>query len=355
MTYRSTIQRLLVLALFATASQSAMAEIDTFRVWHHSGTCAEFPFPSAHLNWSGRSRINIATGERIHVRLYGHGADKAENAGADGIHEWILDKGTTTDYPNAPIVGGQKVPKGYVTVAIEATSAHGTGNRTVTVTWPWPGQPETIPVRIVSSCNTLLDDAYRLAPETPTAGTSNFNTISPPPTSTITAPAPVVDLVPRASVSNIFRRTGNPVLVNNVYYLPVDGRWCNDFPIPISGSASRTITVPNITWGVTNVGSAPNGAAFTSMLSTGTVVLSAPMTAAGALAPGATVNFAFTRPNSVARVIRFAIPQPQGCFVNPNDQGFWEDPMLTVSVDSVPPTPPGAVVESNEDNNRRTF
>jgi hypothetical protein len=355
-TVRTRLRQCLGVAVLLTSAAPAVAEVDTYEIWHKEGACAEYRFPSNHMNWANRSRINIARGEKIHVRLWGHGADLASDAGADGIHEWIVSKGRSTDYPNAPISGGQRVPKGYVTVAIEATSSHSTGNKTVTVTWPWPGQPETIPVKVVSSCEALLDDAYRQAPDTPTASTGTINPISPPLTGTIATPAPFVDLMPRASLYNIFRRVpeSSPVTVNNATFLRVDDRWCQGMAIPAAGSASRNITVPGLDWGVTNAGTAANGAAFTSRLRAGTATLMTATTAAGALGPGATANFAFQRPNSAARVIRFAIPQPQGCLVNPLDQGFWEDPPLTVEVDVVPAG--GSVAEgANEANNSRTF
>jgi hypothetical protein len=143
------------------------------------------------------------------------------------------------------------------------------------------------------------------------------------------------------------------VTVNNVTYLRVDDRWCSQLAIPSSGSSSLNITVPSPEWGITNAGTAPNGAAFTSQLRSGTTVLQSTTTAAGGLGAGATTGLVYVRPNSAARVIRFAIPQPQGCFVNPADQGFWEDPPFTVVVDAVPAG--GAVAESNEANNSRTF
>ncbi len=350
MPHSRTRLRALVALLSLATVPVAYAEIDTFEVWHKDGACADHRFPSGHLLWNSRSRINVARGEKIHVRLWGHGADLATDAGADGIHEWIVSRGRSTDYPNAPITGGQKVPKGYVTVAIEATSSHSTGNKTITVTWPWPGQPETIPVKVVSSCEALLDDAYRLAPDTPTASTGTINPIAPPPTSTVIAPPPIVDLVPRPTLNNIFRRTGNPVTIGTGNFIPVDARWCTGLPMPTSGSAARDIVVPPLDWGVSNAGTAATGA-FTAQLRSGAVVLQTQALAAGTPAVGASTSFAFTRPNGGAvRVARFAIPQPQGCFVNLANPGFWEDPPLTVVVDSG-----GAIAESSEDNNSRTF
>ncbi len=346
--------RWLAAAALAGSTQVALAELDTYEVWHKSGNCGDWSTLSQHDTWPP-PRLDIATGEKLHVRLWGHGADLATDAKADKIHEWIADRGRSTDYPNAPIYGGQRLPKGYVTVAIEAKAEHGTGNRNVVVTWPFPGQPETIPVRIVSSCQGLTKAGLRHPPGSPTVSSGTISPISPPPTAVIGTPAPFVDLMPRATLDNIFRRVSNsgPVAVNGVSYLRVDDLWCSAFVAPASGSSSRNITVPNPVWGITNAGTAANGAAFTSQLRAGGAVLQTTTTAAGGLAPGATTGLVFIRPNSAARVIRFAIPQPQGCFVNPADTGFWEDPPLTVVVDAVPAG--GAVVESNEANNSRAF
>lgn len=351
MRFTSASVRWLGAALLASATQGAWAELDTYEVWHKSGNCGDWSTLSQHDAWPP-PRLDIATGEKLHVRLWGHGADLAVDAKASGIHEWIADRGRSTDYPNAPIYGGQRLPKGYVTVAIEAKPEHGTGSRNVVVSWPFPGQPETIPVRIVATCQELTKAGLRYPPGFPTISSGTVSPIAPPPTFTNNPPAPFVDLLPRATLDNIFRRVGNsgPVTVNGISYLRVDDRWCSGFPIPTSGSASRSIVVPHPVWGITNAGTAANGAAFTSRLRTGTGVLQTTTTAAGGLGAGATTGIVFTRPNSAARVIRFAIPQPQGCFVNPADSGFWEDPPLIVEVDTG-----GAVAESNEDNNSFTF
>ena len=75
--------------------------IDTFSIRHYSGPCGNMAFPTNHLEWAGRSRYQLALGERIRVTLYGHGADFASDATGSGIEEWITARGTTTDYPGA--------------------------------------------------------------------------------------------------------------------------------------------------------------------------------------------------------------------------------------------------------------
>lgn len=255
MTFRTTVPRFAGVAPLAIAASPALAEIDTFRVWHHSGTCSDLQFPSNHMLWNGRSRINIASGERIHVRLYGHGADLASDAAADGIHEWIFNKGTTTDYPNAPIYAGQKQPKGYVTVAIEAKAEHGTGNRTVTVKWPWPGQPETIPVRIVANCSSLTDDAYRLTPGTPTAGQGTIGAIRPPPTGTVPL---LPNLLPSVQPPYVLARPLGAVVPTPAGGMfPVNAVFCANIP----SNVVTQVAVPPLQWGVlgTNITLAATG------------------------------------------------------------------------------------------------
>jgi hypothetical protein len=244
MSIRSAFIRLAAVAALAIASSPALATIDTFRVWHHSGACGDVDFSSGHMLWNGRSRINIASGERVHVRLYGHGADFATDASADGIHEWIFDKGRTTDYPTPPIYAGQKQPKGYVTIAIEAKPEHGTGNRTVTVKWPAPGQPETIPVRIVANCSSLAEAAYRLAPGTPTAGQGTINPIRPPPSSTVPLFA---NLLPSVQTPYVLARPLGAVVPTPAGgMLPVNAAFCANIP----SNVVTQVPVPPLRWGV---------------------------------------------------------------------------------------------------------
>jgi hypothetical protein len=86
------------------------------------------------IDWAGRrSRSLIASGERIKVTFYGHGEDFALDVVGSNIHEVISKGGTTTNYPDAPITMGSRVPIGYVTINIWADFSQGLGNRTVTV------------------------------------------------------------------------------------------------------------------------------------------------------------------------------------------------------------------------------
>lgn len=246
MSLHSAIVRVFGVAVLAAVAPTALAGVDTFEVWHKEGACSDHKFPSKHLSWQSRSRINIATGEKIHVRLWGHGADFATDAKEDNIHEWIVSTGTSTDYPNAPIMFGQKVPKGYVTVAIEAKAEHGTGDRSVRVTWPPPGAPETIPVRIVSTCSALLGVAYRSAPGTPGATSSRvpIGAAVRPPASTQPLYA---NLLPSVQAPYLLARPLGlvvPTTAGGMY--PVNTAFCAN----IASNVVTQVAVPPLRWGV---------------------------------------------------------------------------------------------------------
>jgi hypothetical protein len=309
------------------------------------------------MAWSQLSgkRVDVAHGETISMYLYGHGAENATDAVGSGIHEWLGRKGTTTNYPNPTLMFGQVVAIGYVEVKIKAEASHGTGNRTVTVKWPTGN--ETIPVRIVATCAEL--SSFRTPAPTAggsTAGASGasggptFSAVAPPLVGGTAPAATFVDIAPRANILNIFRRIGSPITLSNGNFLRVDDRWCATVPIPSQGNIAQTVVIPNLVWGVTNVGTAPITAAFAAELKSGNTNLQAQTIGAGSLAPGATIDFQYARTKSSARVIRFAPPQPQGCYVNPTSPEFFEDPPLTVVVDTN-----GVVAESNETNNSRSF
>ena len=186
----------------------------------------------------------------------------------------------------------------------------------------------------------------------PTSGTSIPRV---PVVSTTTSPPTFVDVAPRANMLNLFR-TGDRVSINGHDFLRVDDRWCseNSVLIPTAGSSSsKIITVPDITWGVSNVGTGEVPVAFTSQLSSNNVVLQNQAIAAGTLHPGATQDFPFQRSRSRVRVIRFAPAQLQpGCFVNPLDPDFFQDPPFTVKVDVANATPESA---TNRVNNTRNY
>lgn len=131
--------------LLAGVAPAALAGLDTFTLKHSSGPCGDFKLPTGHLLWSNLTRIRVAT-----------------DATGAGIYEWFDGRGRTTNYPNAPIVMGTKFPKGYVAIAIRSDSEHGTGNRTVTVKWSTGN--ETIPLKVVATCEDLRNAPYRTAP-----------------------------------------------------------------------------------------------------------------------------------------------------------------------------------------------
>jgi len=169
-----------------------------------------------------------------------------------------------------------------------------------------------------------------------------------------TSPPTFVDVAPRANILNLFRTNGDLVSINGQGFLRVDDRWCseNSVAIPATGSTSKLVTIPEITWGVSNVGTAEVPVGFSSQLSSNSVVLQNQTIAAATLHPGATQNFTFQRARNRVRVIRFAPPQQAGCFVNPNDPDFFQDPPFTVRVDVANALPESA---TNRVNNSRNY
>lgn len=157
------------------------------------------------------------------------------------------------------------------------------------------------------------------------------------------------DAAPRANMLNIFRRLSNfaPFEINGLTMLRVEDRFCEG--MPINQNDAREITVPDLVWGVSNVGTADINTAFESQLKTGTVVLATE--SVPGLNPGETRNFNFRRQNSRVRVRRFS--DRQGCHVSPNDTAFFfEDPPFTVVVNTN-----GALTEAaaQTNNNRRNY
>jgi hypothetical protein len=166
---------LLVAGLVLAGSPSiGLAGIDTFIVAHRSGPCGDFKFPTNSSVWSSfkskGTRIPIATNETIVVTLYGGWANQATDATGSEIFEWLDGKGTNSKGTD------------YVKVALRAESQHGTGNRTVTVKWPSymvPGQ-ETIPFKVVGSCESLRGLGFRIAPTPPSEQPATMAPLPPP-------------------------------------------------------------------------------------------------------------------------------------------------------------------------------
>ena len=186
------------------------------------------------------------------------------------------------------------------------------------------------------------------------AGSSTPAPVPRIPSGGTATPTPFVDVAPRANMLNVFRRTGNPVAVGGGSFLPIEDRWCADNQVatPTAASVAKLITVPDIIWGVSNVGTAEINIGFTAQLGSGDQVLQVGTVAGGTLHPGGTRDFSFRRTRSQIRVIRFAIPNPAGCFVNPRDPDFFEDPPFTVTVDVQNAVPEAAGARAN---NRRSF
>ena len=185
-----------------------------------------------------------------------------------------------------------------------------------------------------------------------TTSTQTGTLITPILTGGTATPATFADVAPRANMLNLFRRTGNSITVSGQTFLQVEDKWCTGLQIPTTASAALPITVPDIIWGVSNVGTAAITVAFTSQLSANNVILQTQTTPASTLGPGATQDFRFPRTRSNVTVIRFAPPIQAGCFVNPNATDFFEDPTFTVKVDVGNVVPESA---TNRVNNVRNY
>jgi hypothetical protein len=164
-----------------------------------------------------------------------------------------------------------------------------------------------------------------------------------------TTPTTFVDVAPRANMLNIFRRLSNfaPFELNGLTMVRIEDRFCDGMPLNQNGS--RDINIPDLVWGVSNVGTAGINTAFASQLRSGGAVLATEIIPS--LNPGETRNFNFQRQTSRVRVRRFS--DRQGCHVSPDDAGFFfEDPQFTVVVNTN-----GALTEAaaNTSNNSRNY
>jgi hypothetical protein len=168
--------------------------------------------------------------------------------------------------------------------------------------------------------------------------------------------ATFLDVAP-GSIDNLFRGTGNSITVGGVNYLEVDNHWCQDNGVPtppaLSPPSFKDITVGDIVWHVSNVGTATVPVAFDSQLLSNGLVLQTQNVAAG-LTPAASRGFNFHRASSTVRLFRLSPPNQSGCFIKPNagSSQFFVDPPFTVKVDTG-----HAVGESvtNQANNTRNF
>lgn len=176
----------------------------------------------------------------------------------------------------------------------------------------------------------------------------------PPTTGGNIALTSFVDLAPRAIIEHLFRRQNpEPAFVNQsgVRFFAIAPQYCGG----ISGEGQATITIPHPIWGVTNVGSLPVTTAFASQLKSGATVLATQTVAS--LTPGQEARFTFIRPTgspegTPVKVTRLNNVSRVGCFLSPELSPYFEDPPLTVTVNSN-----GAAPEAPDYqvNNSRTF
>jgi hypothetical protein len=164
-----------------------------------------------------------------------------------------------------------------------------------------------------------------------------------------------IDVAPRTITDNLFRPlSANPEFTNTsgTQFFRVDGQHCGTIG-GLEGFA--TITVPNPIWGVVNVGTLPVTTAFASQLKSGNQVLGTGN--ATALNLGQETRFTFVRPNSEAngtpvKVTKLNAAPHIGCFISPQLRPFFQDPPLTVIVN----TNGGAgELPDHQVNNSRTF
>lgn len=215
--------------------------IDTYTVSHYSGPCGSFPFVTTHLLWENRSRIQMASGERIRVTLYGHGADLAQDATGSNLFEWITARGTTTRYPGAPIRFGQTVPKGYVTIDVRAATSHGLGNRTITV--KWLTGDEHLSFKIVSSCAEFTGSLRQ-----PRVGGGGA-TLTPPGTGG--AGVAVPNLLPSLGANYVLTR---PFSTQVTPTLRGGMRQVSDFfANGLPDNVVTSVAVPDLIWGISGV------------------------------------------------------------------------------------------------------
>lgn len=209
---------------------------------------------------------------------------------------------------------------------------------------------------------TLFRFFYAGAKQVNVVGQANpsptVNIVHPIAGSTTSTNPPFIDVAPGANLGNLFRGTGNSVTVEGINYLQVEDHWCQDNGVQTPAATNppnfKDITIPDLTWRVSNVGTAATPVAFDSQLLSNGVVLQTQSIGAGTLSQGATRDFNFHRATSTVRVFRLAPPNQSGCFIKPNAGAtlFFVDPGFTVKVDVGRAL---AETQANQSNNSRNY
>ena len=273
----------LALALAAVlAALPAAAKIDVMYVTHVSGPALCDNFTTNNLDYGNfmdaGHRIPLPRGTTIRVTLMGFGADLATGTqdNVTNLGSSIVAHGTT-DKPGGGVHFGQKDQTGYVRVEIHAHSDAELGNGHVTVKWLTGN--ESIPLKIVSSCNPTPTPAPTVAatprpiPRIPVAGSSAPPTLLP-------------DLTPTDFVNF---RTCNPSSFGTCVPLPAD---CNG-----AFTGQRKFTQPDLQYGVRNISGVAVTTPFTVVLKKKDGSTLATDTVPN-LAANATATFTFHRANS---------------------------------------------------------
>jgi len=142
----------------------------------------------------------------------------------------------------------------------------------------------------------------------------------------------------------------------------LNATFCSGMSAPATGSVTRTVTVPDVRWGVTNAGTAAVTTAFTARLQSGSTVLHTQTIQS--LTAGQTVWFTYARLRSTTEVAKLGLVPTDAqrslydasgsdC-VQVSGQATstdWVDPPLSVVVD-----PAGSIVaETNKADNTRAY
>jgi len=122
----------------------------------------------------------------------------------------------------------------------------------------------------------------------------------------------------------------------------------------------KTITVPNVTWGVKNAGGGSATSFHVRLYRNGVLVSDQTVSS---LSAGATKTFTYSRPESQTEVARLGIVPPLAtqqlyqatggeCVqtVGQETQYDWQDPLYEIRVD-----PANAIAETSKTNNNKSF
>ena len=337
---------------------SAAARIDLIEYWNKGASsklCNPMSLRAEYANFIDGSRVRIARGGKVEVRLIGDGADFATDLSESisGVTVRFSGRGTVNRPGAGPMFGS--IPQiGYVDTTIEVGNNAELGIANVRV--HWVGGSERIPIRVYESCPTS------------SAGSGGSNAGSGSGSGSVRVTPPIIggggggttnpDLVPQFAPLGLLRHEA-------AGSRRISQSFCQGLPSPSvpSQAAVGEIRVGDIRWGVVNSSNQGTAAAFEARFSVGDAPALDTRTIAG-MSGGQSQLFTFIRPESRTKVIRIDATTSLnvrnqyggiGCFqfiMAAGDPLNWQDPRFTVRVDAL-----NAVAEGNggETNNVLTF